>query len=185
MLRRVDVYPVASQPGVSSEAGAVIEVEGHIKWFNAKIGYGFVAPRNGLPDVLLEIGCLRRSGYEVVAKGSRVVCKAIRRKQGLQALCVMSIDASTATHPAQQPVYAPISPLSGLERAVCKWFNPSKGYGFLTQGEGAPDIFFHAQTLRACGFDKLAPDENVMVRYGQGDRGLVAVEIHPVPRVST
>ena len=81
----------------------VIEIVGTIKWFDAGKGYGFIVPDNGLPDVLLHVTCLRRDGYQTAYEGARIVCEALDRPRGLQAFRVVSIDDSTAVHPAQVP----------------------------------------------------------------------------------
>ena len=71
------------------------------------------------------------------------------------------------------------TPTSGLERAQVKWFNRLRGFGFLTRGADAPDIFVHVETLRRSGIAELRPGQFVLVRYGAGPKGLVASEIRP------
>jgi cold shock CspA family protein len=66
---------------------------------------------------------------------------------------------------------------SGLELAKVKWFNRNRGFGFLTRGEGTPDIFVHMETLRQYGLAELRPSQTVIVRYGPGPKGLMAVEV--------
>src|SRR5580692_8622265 len=79
----------------------VIEVSGAIKWFDVAKGYGFIVPDSGLSDVLLHVTCLRRDGYQAAYEGARVVCEVVPGPKGLQAFRVVSMDESTAIHPAQ------------------------------------------------------------------------------------
>jgi CspA family cold shock protein len=164
------------------ERGAELtEVGGVIKWFDVSKGYGFIVPDNGMGDVLLHVTVLRRDGHQTAYEGARVVVDVADGPRGLQALRVRSIDASTAVHPSELPsrTHVQVTPTSGYERCVVKWFNRVKGFGFITRGEGTPDIFVHMETLRRFGIAELRPGQWVLARFGEGPKGLMAAEVRP------
>jgi CspA family cold shock protein len=162
----------------------LVEISGFIKWFDVSDvskGYGFIVPDNGMPDVLLHVTCLRRDGFQTAYEGARVVAEVQERQKGFQCFRVVSMDESMAVHPSQLPprTHISVTPTSGLERAWVKWFNRLRGFGFLTRGEGTPDIFVHMETLRRFGLTELRPGQMVLVRYGPGPKGLMAAEVRP------
>jgi CspA family cold shock protein len=168
----------------AADAPAVdlVEIAGHVKWFDAVKGYGFIVPDNGLPDVLLHVTALRRDGFSVALEGARIVCEAAKRAKGLQVCRIVSMDESTVVHPAQTPsrTHVQVTPTSGFEIAIVKWFNRVRGFGFLTRGDGTQDIFIHMETLRKFGFAELRPGDSVLVRFGDGPKGLMASEVRPI-----
>ena len=170
----------APQDLAGDNALDLIQISGRIKWFDVAKGFGFIVPDNGMPDVLLHVTCLRRDGYQSANEGARIVVEAVQRPRGLQAFRIVSLDESTAIHPSELPLprtHVQVTPTSGLEIATVKWFNRLRGFGFLTRGEGTPDIFVHMETLRRYGIAELKPGERVYVRFGDGSKGLMAAEV--------
>ena len=60
-----------------------------------------------------------------------------------------------------------------------KWFNSTKGYGFIT-GEDGTDYFAHFGEIQMEGFKKLVENQSVTFEVGEGDKALVAKDIKPV-----
>ena len=174
--------PTSVSTAVESDERAVelFEVAGAIKWFDVSKGYGFIVPDSGASDVLLHVTTLRRSGFQTAHEGARVVCEAQKGLKGLQVFRVLSMDDSTAIHPSQSSAgrtHVQVTPVGGYEIAIVKWFNRVKGFGFLTRGEGTEDIFLHMETVRRFGLAELKPGDSVLVRYGDGPKGLMAAEV--------
>ena len=61
-------------------------------------------------------------------------------------------------------------------KGTVKWFNESKGYGFISQ-EGGDDVFAHFSAIQGEGFKTLAEGQQVEFKVGRGEKGPQAEEI--------
>ena len=58
-----------------------------------------------------------------------------------------------------------------------KWFNDAKGYGFIQQQSGGPDVFVHFSAINADGFKTLAEGERLEFDIVNGPKGLQAANV--------
>jgi CspA family cold shock protein len=88
----------------------------------------------------------------------------------------MNVDTSTAVAPQSGGADRPPRPSTSLEGAV-KWFEPEKGYGFISPDGGGKDVFIHITALRRSGVNALGPGQRVRVDVVDGKKGLEADRI--------
>lgn len=68
-----------------------------------------------------------------------------------------------------------MSVLSG----TVKWFNEEKGFGFITQQNGGPDVFVHFRAINGNGFKTLKEGQPVTFSTEKGQKGLQATNVVP------
>lgn len=78
----------------------------------------------------------------------------------------------------------PAAPAARVARqaieAVVKWFNPTKGFGFVSPTDGSGDAFLHATTVTAAGHQSLDPGARVVCDLSEGPKGMQVAVIHSV-----
>ena len=64
-----------------------------------------------------------------------------------------------------------------MNTGTVKWFNESKGFGFITPSEGGDDVFVHFSGIAGDGFKTLAEGQTVNYEVESGPKGLQAVKV--------
>jgi len=154
-------------------------VEAKVKWFNVSKGFGFVTLSDGSQDAFLPMAILRRAGYDDVREGASIICEVSAGAKGPLVTTVLNVDNSTAV--ALQSGGGGLDrhgprPSQRVEGAV-KWFEPDKGYGFISPDGGGKDVFVHITALRRSGVTALGPGQRVRVEVVDGKKGLEADRI--------
>lgn len=174
------------------------EINASVKWFNSEKGFGFVELADGSGDVFLHANALTQSGHESVSPGATLSVRIGQGPKGRQVAEVVSVDESTAQ--PERPRSAPagfgaprpggaapggfrsgrVTPdLSQAEeiRGIVKWYNATKGFGFITPDTGGKDIFVHASALERSGLSSLNEGQATRVQVVQGQKGPEAAAI--------
>ena len=64
-----------------------------------------------------------------------------------------------------------------MNKGTVKWFNATKGYGFITNDENGQEVFVHFSGIVADGFKTLEEGQKVTFDLAQGQKGLQAVNV--------
>ncbi|GGX31500.1 MULTISPECIES: cold-shock protein [Streptomyces] len=66
-----------------------------------------------------------------------------------------------------------------MAQGIVKWFNAEKGFGFIAQDGGGPDVFAHYSNIQSQGFRELQEGQRVSFDVTQGQKGPQAENIIP------
>ncbi len=151
----------------SADAGDPnVEVsKGSLVWYNERKGYGFV--RIGVEEVFLHRSTLDRFGLVRLLTGDQITVSLSTNEHGRVIKDLLAVERPLGPSP---PVA--IEPEDGEVRAIVKFFNDLRGYGFVTAENMEEDAFVHSRVLNNCGFHSLIQGQKLLVRVDDTGRGL-------------
>ncbi|ACA16722.1 cold-shock DNA-binding domain protein [Methylobacterium sp. 4-46] len=178
------------------------ERDATVKWFNKEKGFGFVELGDGSGDAFLHIRAVEAAGHADLLPGTRLTVQTAQGQKGPQVTNITSVDTSTAEAPAARGPRPPRAggfggggggygagggggggggrfasgPSTEMSGTV-KWYDPAKGFGFVSVKDGGKDVFVHRSALARAGLDSLAEGQQVTMGVVEGQKGREAQSI--------
>ncbi len=172
------------------------EAKATVKWYNSEKGFGFVEMADGSGDVFLHANSLQHAGFQTVTPGSILQIRVGQGQKGRQVDQVISVTEGTGEYsggsaprggagggygggggggfdrprgprPARSAPSGPAVEMTG----VVKWYNSTKGFGFISPQDGGKDVFVHATALEHAGLPPLQEGQSVRMNVVQGAKG--------------
>jgi len=182
--------PPPSFSGFGSASSAP-EAKATVKWYNSEKGFGFVEMADGSGDVFLHANSLQNAGFQAVTPGSILQIRVGQGQKGRQVDQVISVTEGTGeAPPARSGGFAaapggfdrprPAGPRPARQSAsgpavemvgIVKWYNSTKGFGFISPQSGGKDVFVHATALEQAGLPPLQEGQSVRMNVVQGAKG--------------
>jgi CspA family cold shock protein len=178
-------------------------VDAIVKWFKNDKGFGFVELSNGTGDAFLHIGAVQAAGYDSLPPGAKLEVQVTNSVKGQQVARVLSVDLEGAAERAppppprsggvgggggfggggggydsprprrQAPDPSTAVPVSG----TVKWFDETKGFGFVQSNDGGKDVFVHISILAPSGVSRLVEGQPVTMQVVDTPKGREALSI--------
>jgi CspA family cold shock protein len=167
---------------------------GTVKFFNGAKGFGFIAPDDGGNDVFVHISALERSGLGGLNEGDQVSFELEQdRRSGKLAAVDLTVTGSGGPAPRSSRPSGPARGFgggggdrdsfqrrpsgggasrdpAGAGQGVVKWFNTTKGFGFIQPSDGGADVFVHISDVEKAGLSRLADGQAVSYDLEQDRR---------------
>jgi CspA family cold shock protein len=149
---------------------------GTVKWFNPTKGFGFIEPEDGGGDVFVHISAVEQAGFSSLQEGQKVRYELeADRRTGKQSATGLEVLGGGGPPPAPRPRRESFDSRGGggggasdrvsqgEATGMVKWFNPTKGFGFIVPDAGGEDLFVHMSALEHSGLRSL--EEGQLVTF--------------------
>jgi cold shock protein len=153
-----------------------LAIEAAVKWFNATKGYGFVELSDGRGDAFLHLKILRETGRQTLPSGAKIRVVARAGSRGAEVVRVVEVDPRSAMERSSRRSSVDPSAAFDLTGKV-KWFDDTRGFGFVASDDFGRDVFVHSSTLGACDIRGLSEGQAVSMRVVETPKGREAITI--------
>ncbi len=178
-------FPEMAPPMMSNEPA----VDAIVKWFKSDKGFGFVELANGTGDAFLHIGAVQAAGYESLPPGAKLQVQVTSSVKGQQVARILDVDLAGAAERAPPPPrsggfdsprprrQAPDPSTAVSVSGKVKWFDETKGFGFVQSNDGGKDVFVHISILGPSGVNRLVEGQPVTMQVVDTAKGREALSI--------
>jgi CspA family cold shock protein len=162
------------------------ETAARVKWFNPEKGFGFVELTDGSGEAFLHIRQVEATGRSALEPGTTLVIHVGPGQKGSQVNEIVSVDVSTAKpDPSGHAARARQSQSGGPSQqggprlvggaadvaGTVKWYDPVKGFGFISVESESKDLFVHISVVERAGLSALEQGQAVRVSIVEGRKG--------------
>ncbi len=176
--------PVGGPSSAPMNSGAP-PIDAVVKWFKADKGYGFVELAGGQGDAFLHVNALHAAGHDSVPAGAKLRVQVGAGAKGAQVTRVLEVDATGVVERPQRssgdgPRPRRVAPDPSTAVSVTgkvKWFDESKGFGFVASEDGGKDVFVHISILGPAGISHLTEGQQVTMRVVDTPKGREAISL--------
>lgn len=138
---------------------------GIVRWFNVDKGYGFIIPDADGADVFVHMYHVTRSGLGELRDNdtvSYVLAEDLKNSKRVLATQIVVIESKTKKAEKKR---------AASSEGVVKWFDPKKGFGFITPDAGGKDVFVHISAVKTLGLDVLEGNQRIAFTVQPGRDG--------------
>jgi len=158
------------------------EGKGIVKFFNPHKGFGFIVRDDGGEDVFVHISAVEQAGLTGLAEGQPLEFTLVDRGGRVSATDLKIEGEPLPVEEAAPRERGPQRQLTG-EKATgtVKFFNATKGFGFITRDDGQPDAFVHISAVERAGMISLNEGDRIEFELEVDRRGkTAAVNLTPI-----
>ena len=150
---------------------------GTVKWFDTTKGYGFIEPEDNSPDVFVHASAVERAGLGTLREGDRVRYEPQPGRNGKESAENLSHLGGADHAPTRHPEPSGPPPTAGgTQVGTVKWFNTTKGFGFIAPDDGSADAFVHISAAERAGLGTLREGQRLSYELRPGRNGKFSAE---------